>query len=58
MTETITRTHIVQECRDVADSLLELATHFDYFLANPDRAQSLLSMSALVNLYADQLEVQ
>lgn len=58
MTETISRTHIVQECREVSDRLLDLATHFDYFLANPERAQSLLSMSALVNLYADQLEVQ
>jgi hypothetical protein len=56
MTETKSPADIAQACRVAADDLLDIATDLDYYLLQADRAKYIVSMSALLMMYAKDIE--
>jgi hypothetical protein len=56
MTETKSLVDIATECREVSERVMDLATDFDYYATWNDHCQHLISISALLQIYAHHLD--
>ena len=58
MTKTKSRLDIAQECRELSDRMLDLATDFDYYVLWKDHANYIITMASHLSIYARQLEAK